>query len=116
MADPTGRPEGGRVSKTIAKLNLDPRVSKAWSEVGTGDGYWVMLKDGFADLVDDPWTPTHTIHEWTIKDLLLRMRAVSQCKCKECVAAIEKAKLQREPLKLSGVWRHRGDFVSPTND
>jgi hypothetical protein len=72
--------------KTLDKLNADPRVEDAWSEAGTGDGYWVMLKTGFADLLHDPCQPTHTIHEWTIKRLLERMRDVRPCTCKDCVA------------------------------
>lgn len=71
--------------KTIERLKSDKRVKSAWSETDSGDGYWVMLKAGFADLAFDPHYPTHTIHEWTIKDLLSRMKQVEPCRCKECL-------------------------------
>lgn len=70
--------------KTLERLKADPRVDQAWSEAGTGDGYWIILKPGFADLSDDPCQPTHTIHEWRIADILRRMRDVKPCACKEC--------------------------------
>lgn len=69
---------------TIERLNKDPRVYEAWSEKSSGDGYWVTLKTGFADMGFDPWEPTHTIHEWTIKDILIRMRDVKPCQCRDC--------------------------------
>lgn len=74
--------------KTIHRLNCDPRVMEAWSETGTDDGYWVMLKPGFADTGFDPCQPTHTIHEWTIKAILFRMKDVKECNCKECQAEL----------------------------
>lgn len=72
--------------KLIEQIRKDPRVESVWDESGTGDGYWVNLKPGFADLSDDPWQPTHTIHEWKWSDIRRRMRDVEPCKCKECVA------------------------------
>lgn len=76
--------------KTLERIQQDPRVLEAWSELGTDDGYWVMLKAGFADKGFDPWQPAHTIHEWTIRKVLERMRDVEPCSCKECAAALKK--------------------------
>lgn len=67
-----------------ATVATDARVEKAWSELSSDDGYWVMLKTGFADPGDDPWQPTHTIHEWDIKSILRRMHDVQPCQCKDC--------------------------------
>lgn len=70
--------------KTLDRIKSDPRVDSAWSETGTGDGYWVNLKQGWADLTDDPWQPTHTIHEWSLSILQSRMKQVKPCTCKDC--------------------------------
>lgn len=74
------------IMKTLLKLKGDPRVKDAWSEQDSGDGYWVDLKVGFADMAFDPWQPSHTIHEPTIKRLLGRMRGVRPCNCKDCLS------------------------------
>lgn len=70
--------------RTIEKLKLDKRVADAWDEHFSRDGYWVTLKPGFADMGFDPCQPTHTIHEWTVKRILHRMRDVKPCSCNEC--------------------------------
>jgi hypothetical protein len=61
-----------------------PSCQRCLSETGTDDGYWVMLKNGYADLMFDPCQPTHTIHEWSLRVVLQRMRDVKPCSCKDC--------------------------------
>lgn len=77
------------MSVLFKRLALDLRVANISDETGLGsgpqgDGYWVYLKTGFADLADDPCQPTHTIHEWTVRAVLRRMRDVKPCSCREC--------------------------------
>jgi len=66
--------------------NNSPFVQSFWDE-GEEDGFWVNLKNGFADMKFDPCQPTHTIHEWEIKEVKRRMKDVRPCKCKECLEA-----------------------------
>ena len=74
--------------KIKERLQNDPRVVSVWDESGDNDdGYWVNLKPGFADLSDDPWQPTHTIHEWSWTDIQRRITDVKPCKCKDCATA-----------------------------
>jgi hypothetical protein len=70
--------------KSLLKLKDDPRVKEIWDESNTGDGYWVNLKDGFADMEYDPFYPNHVIHEWTAAKVLSRMKDVKPCVCEEC--------------------------------
>lgn len=41
-----------------------------------GDGYWVWLKNEYADFWFDPQNPTRQLHEQTIKGILSRFRSV----------------------------------------
>jgi hypothetical protein len=65
--------------KTLDRLKADPRVSDVSDERQFGDGYFICLKPEFADVKFDPWQPTRTIHEYTVRDLLRRMRDVRPC-------------------------------------
>lgn len=67
-------------NKLIAKLKADSRVHDAWDE--GEDGMWVMAKDGWSfDFYGDN---SHTIHEWTTKDLRSQFKTMRPCACAEC--------------------------------
>jgi hypothetical protein len=65
----------------LEQVRQDPRVESAYKD---SDGVWIGLKAGFADLKDDPWQPTHTIHEWTVADARARFKDVGPCACESC--------------------------------
>lgn len=65
-------------------VKSDPRVKEAWSEQDSDDGFWVTLKPGFADMAFDPHNPRHTIHEFTIREILSAIKEVRECKCESC--------------------------------
>lgn len=73
-----------KLPKSLAKIHSDPRVAEAWSEQANEDGYWILLKPGFADLDYDRFQPRHCIHEWTVRDVLLSMSGVRRCECSDC--------------------------------
>lgn len=73
--------------KTLERIKLDPRVRDAWSEGGSNeDGYWISLKPGWRSVT----TETHSVHEWTMKDLLRDFRDIVPCSCEECRSLLQK--------------------------
>lgn len=72
--------------RTIAQLKKDPRVADAFSE--GEDGFWAHLKPGWCEADGS----THSVHEWTIRDLLREFRSIRKCECLGCrVAALPDA-------------------------
>lgn len=64
----------------LTKIKNDPRVKDAWDE--GEDGYWVAAKFGWSfDFYGDN---SHTIHEWTIKDITRQFRTIRKCACADC--------------------------------
>ena len=71
--------------KTLERIKRDHRVKDAWSEGGPEeDGYWISLNPGWRSIT----TETHSVHEWTIKDLLRDFRDIEPCSCEECMQAL----------------------------
>jgi hypothetical protein len=68
--------------KTIQHLVDDPRIQSVDDERDTGDGYWIYLEPGH----QDGESYLHLIHEWTVKDLLRKVRGIEACRCEDCVA------------------------------
>jgi len=61
---------------------VKPRhIAEEWSEAGTDDGYWIMLKPGWCSMAD-PIYPLHQIHERN-KTEAHRMY-VRPCNCEDC--------------------------------
>lgn len=70
--------------KSWAAVETDPRVSEAWQD---SDGYWVVLKAGFADHAFD--LNCHSIHEDLVKDVVRRMAGIQICGCSECTESLK---------------------------
>ena len=62
--------------KYLDQLRADPRVADVSDERGMGDGYWIVLKDGWYS----PDMDCQTIHEYTIKALRAVMAGVKAVK------------------------------------
>jgi hypothetical protein len=70
------------MKKTLRMLleRYPDRIASVDDESATGDGYWLNLRSGWSR-----WGEVHSVHEWTMKDLILAMRSdVVACDCKEC--------------------------------
>lgn len=70
-------------------------IDREWSERASGDGYWILLKDGFH--CED----VHAIHEDTKAAAYARIRDVRPCTCVDCVAK-ERAVTRSVDLTNSG--------------
>jgi len=57
--------------KTIKRL-FGKMIKNFDDESGIGDGYWIYLKDEYADFMFDPQQPSRMIHEWTVKRVIWR--------------------------------------------
>lgn len=68
--------------KSFSKILKHPAVDFISDERASGDGIWVELKKGYIDSSSD----VHAIHEDTVKEIMDRLPAVTECKCKECVS------------------------------
>lgn len=67
----------------LSKLKDDARVKEAWNE--GEDGYWVTARPGWSfDFYGDN---SHTIHEWTVKDLRRQFSTIRKCECRDCTRA-----------------------------
>lgn len=55
-------------------------IDREWSERDSGDGYWILLKDGYH--VDN----VHAIHESSKRDAYARIQDVQLCSCIDCSA------------------------------
>lgn len=61
------------------------KVASYSDESACGDGYWLYLKPGWSR-----WGEVHSVHEWTIKDLIAAILEVERCECLECKHDLEK--------------------------
>ena len=66
---------GASVKRTLAALKKFPMVRSVSDERSTGDGFWIHLKPGWHCALSG----THTVHEWTTKDLLETFETVIPC-------------------------------------
>lgn len=85
--------------KSLEKLKADHRVEKVFMEdnddgAGHPNDYWVWLKTGWADLDFDRFEPSHSIHEWTAREVLQRMKSVRPCSCADCAPKLSTASPQ----------------------
>lgn len=78
------------MKKFLKEIARDARVSDVSDESANGDGYWVYLRDRFADLSHDPLEACHVIHEWTAQDVRRRMKDIRPCSCVQCGNAAER--------------------------
>jgi len=53
-------------------------------ETSTDEGFWIYLNRGFADLLFDPFHPSHVIHEDTKREAIRRLSDVTKCTCPQC--------------------------------
>jgi hypothetical protein len=68
-----------RGSKVLDRLvAIDPRFSEVSAD--GEDGYWLYCAAGFGVVADG----VHTIHEWTVKEVLARLDEVEVCECSSC--------------------------------
>lgn len=67
------------MSKSLMRMERDPRVKSAWSE--GEDGYWIELRAGWN------WDDCHYLHEYTIAALRRVLRTVKPCACAHCAEA-----------------------------
>jgi hypothetical protein len=74
------------VKKTLKRLlEAHPdKISEIGDESGSGDGYWVYLRNGWRCGQSE----THAVHEWNMKDLLGAFRSVEPCDCADCVKEV----------------------------
>ena len=73
----------------LQKIAEDPRVNHVEDDSSIGDGYWVYLRDGYADTLHDPFQPRHVIHEYSLREIRESMLDVLGCSCPECCHAIQ---------------------------
>lgn len=59
----------------LHNLKKNPKVSSISDERDTGDGIWVYLKPGWHCALSG----THTVHEWTVRDLVESFDTVAPC-------------------------------------
>lgn len=53
-------------------------IDEEWSENGSGDGYWIILKTGYQ------WDGAHAVHEPTRAAAYRVLREVAPCRCMDC--------------------------------
>lgn len=73
--------------KTVQKLVLanTDKIEECSNEIGSDDGYWLYLKSGWSFEGE-----THSVHEWSVKDLLSAFKNVEPCACGDCQADLKK--------------------------
>ena len=70
------------MKKTLQRLlaRYPEKIQDVSDESGVGDGYWLYLRSGWSR-----WGEVHSVHEWTMKELIRAMRSdVVTCDCEEC--------------------------------
>ena len=63
--------------KSITNLPKEHRekIFDVSDERNNGDGWWIYLKDAYADFTFDPSNPMRTIHEYKLMDCIKRLKA-----------------------------------------
>jgi hypothetical protein len=67
--------------KLKKSISDDPIVQEFYRDE---DGYWIHLKNGYADTMFDPLQPCHTINEDTLTRAKQRLKDVEICNCSDC--------------------------------
>lgn len=76
----------GRAPRTLARIKKDARIEDAFVD---GDGFWLYIKTGFADMHEDRLDQLHTIREDTATALAKHLRYIEPCTCDGCHIADE---------------------------
>lgn len=73
--------------KSLNRLGRDPRVDEIYKDE---DGIWMYLTTGFES---DPKSSCHTLHEYTVSELIKSARYICRCDCADCTAPIPHAEV-----------------------
>lgn len=73
---------GSSVPITLERAvkRIADKIRAVDNECGTGDGYWAYTRPGWC--WDDPGL--HTIHEYTVRDMLAAFGRIMPCDCQQC--------------------------------